>query len=247
MSKILKQDGACFQLKADFFPMTVLKLNHFDPQIIAKELKQTTIAAPNYFKNTPLIIDVKDWGESYSNLDIEGLCKVLRDQQIIPIGVRGLPSKQTAIATDHGLAIINPPKKAKEEQQPSLATKQKNSTAPTKTKQANLVTNSKIITKPIRAGTQVYAKGGDLVVLAAVNAGGECLADGNIHIYGPLRGRALAGASGKQDARIFCSTLDAELVSIAGQYLAHENIKSPSSTNMVQIYLHNDKLKIDTV
>jgi septum site-determining protein MinC len=75
-----------------------------------------------------------------------------------------------------------------------------------------------VIDRPLRSGQQVYARGGDLVVLAAVNAGAEVIADGSIHIYAPLRGRALAGASGAAGARIFTTRFEAELVSIAGVY-----------------------------
>lgn len=74
------------------------------------------------------------------------------------------------------------------------------------------------IDRPLRSGQQVYARGGDLVVLAAVNAGAEVIADGNIHVYAPLHGRALAGAGGSAAARIFCTCFDAELVSVAGLY-----------------------------
>ena len=76
----------------------------------------------------------------------------------------------------------------------------------------------RILDKPLRSGQQVYARGGDLVVLAAVNPGAEVIADGSIHVYAPLRGRALAGASGQTDARIFTTRFEAELVSIAGIY-----------------------------
>ena len=85
-------------------------------------------------------------------------------------------------------------------------------------------TTARIVTEPVRSGTQIYARGGDLIVTAAVSPGAELVADGNIHVYGPLRGRALAGASGDTSARIFCSRLEAELVSIAGRYLVSEQL-----------------------
>ena len=97
----------------------------------------------------------------------------------------------------------------------------------------------------MRSGTQVYAKGTDLVVLTAVNAGAECIADGNIHIYGPLRGRALAGANGNKNANIFCESLEAELIAVAGHYLTKDQIKAPKLTKpLIHIYLEGDKLKI---
>ena len=80
-----------------------------------------------------------------------------------------------------------------------------------------------VVDRPLRSGQQVYAKGGDLVVLAAVNNGAEVIADGSIHVYAPLRGRAVAGAKGDTTARIYSTCLDAELISIAGTYRTTEN------------------------
>ncbi len=97
---------------------------------------------------------------------------------------------------------------------------------------------TKVIDRPLRSGQQVYARGGDLVVLAADNAGAEVIADGSIHIYAPLRGRALAGASGDSKARIFTTRFEAELVSIAGVYRTFEaGIPKPLGGNPVQVQL----------
>src|SRR5438094_601935 len=90
--------------------------------------------------------------------------------------------------------------------------------------QGNLVQGALFTVIVVRAGTQIYARGTDLVVTASVSPGAEIIADGNIHVYGALRGRALAGASGDSGARIFCSRLEAELVSIAGHYLVSEQL-----------------------
>ena len=163
------------------------------------------------------------------------MCGALREKTIFPVGVRGLKDKHENIANEQGLVLLNKPKKNAAPEPPKEQPPQKPVQSP-----------NKIITKPVRAGTRVYARG-DLTILAAVNAGGECIADGNIHIYGPLRGRALAGAKGDTTARIFCQSLkDADLVSIAGRYLMNEDIKAPKG-NMIQIFLENDKLKISTI
>ena len=98
--------------------------------------------------------------------------------------------------------------------------------------------------QPVRSGTQIYARGTDLVVTAAVGAGAEIIADGNIHVYGALRGRALAGAGGDVDARIFCSRLEAELVSIAGRYLVSEQLPSEQQGFPVQIALVDERLTV---
>ena len=100
------------------------------------------------------------------------------------------------------------------------------------------------MTQPVRSGTQIYARGADLIVTAAVSPGAEIIADGNIHVYGALRGRALAGAVGDVEARIFCSRLEAELISIAGRYLVSEQIPPEQHGLQVQIALDDDRLTI---
>ncbi|HAG30490.1 MAG TPA: septum site-determining protein MinC, partial [Alteromonas macleodii] len=99
--------------------------------------------------------------------------------------------------------------------------------------------------RPVRSGQQVYAEGGDLVVTASVSEGAELLADGNIHVYGTLRGRALAGVKGNTGARVFCQSLDAELISIAGQFIMHETVKGECWKKPAQVYLEDETLRIE--
>jgi len=106
---------------------------------------------------------------------------------------------------------------------------------------------STLITQPVRSGQQIHASQGDLTVLASVSPGAELLADGNIHVYGRLQGRALAGINGNQEARIFCQTLSAELVSIAGYYWTHEDLEQHSKKEHVFICLQNQQLHIHTI
>ena len=103
----------------------------------------------------------------------------------------------------------------------------------------------KTIFRPVRSGQQVYAKDSDLIVLAAVNPGAEVVADGNIHVYGPLRGRALAGAQGDRQARVFCLDMEAELVAIAGCYQVDESVPKDIRGLAVQVYLEGDKLRFE--
>jgi septum site-determining protein MinC len=113
---------------------------------------------------------------------------------------------------------------------------------------ATLVSNegTRLITTPIRSGQQIYAQGGDLVVISSVSSGAELLADGNIHVYGTLRGRALAGINGNPKARIFCQHLEAELVAIAGEFKIFE--QAPNSyPGAVQIYLKDEQLRIESL
>jgi len=103
---------------------------------------------------------------------------------------------------------------------------------------------AKVIASPIRSGQQVYARDADLIILSAVSNGAEVLADGHIHVYGPLRGRALAGIKGNKKARIFCQSMEAELVSIAGCYQVNEKLTNCDSKTPAQILLKNEQLQI---
>ena len=106
---------------------------------------------------------------------------------------------------------------------------------------------AKIIYQPVRSGQQIYAKGGDLIIIGSVSAGAECLADGNIHIYGALRGRALAGILGNEQAHIFCSSLEAELVSIAGHYMVSENLKEDYWQRSSDVFIKDNSLTIGSL
>jgi septum site-determining protein MinC len=102
-----------------------------------------------------------------------------------------------------------------------------------------------IIDTPIRAGQRIYARDADLVITATVNNGAEIIADGSIHVYAPLRGRALAGASGDTSARIFAASMEAELVSIAGVYRTFENGLPPEQKGQpAQIRLSGDRIDV---
>ena len=190
-----------------------------------------------------MVIDVRDMRpEDQTELDLTKLCQLFKSKRVIPVGIRGLLSNLQPSAIDAGLAIMK-------SRDISLA--EGRSTSPIAKKAATQKPQSpgaKVLTRPVRSGTQVYAKDTDLVVMSAINPGAECLADGNIHVYGPLRGRALAGANGNENAHIFCESLDAELISIAGHYLTKEQIKIPKlQAPMIHVFLQDGKLVIDGI
>lgn len=219
-----------FQLKADFLPITVLQITQNDTKALNAQLKTITEKAPKYFANAPVMVDFTPLHNDSDAPDLKAMCAILRDHKMQPIAARGIEDNPT-------LPVI-PDRTA---QKPA----QQNADTP---KKAPNYQAAKVIDKPVRAGTQIYAKDGDLIILSSVNAGAEVIADGHIHIYGPLRGRALAGANGNTNAHIFCKTLEAELVAIAGRYLVNEKIKSPKSKHaMLQISLAGDQLQIITI
>lgn len=244
MSTATTQEASCFQLKADFFPMTVLKLKDFSAQQIRDQLNSIAATAPNYFQNSPMVIDVTHWATEWSELDLTALCNTLKELQIIPVGIRGLPKKHHQLAYDNHIAIVSNSKQKPNEKAEQPKQEQQTS------KKSAATNKTKIIQTPIRSGSKVYAEGGDLIILSSVNAGAEIIADGNIHVYGTLRGRALAGAKGDTNARIFCRKLEADLISIAGVYKTSEFIKAPRKQALLQIYLENSEkpnLKIQLI
>jgi len=225
MAKISKTD--CFQLKADFLPITILRLVRLEMDLLQSQLENITLKAPQYFANAPIIVDFSALNETSEQMDVKQICALLRQYQMQPIASRGLP-EQKILPNLTEIVQKSAPVKTKAKETPSVITK--------------------IITKPVRAGTQIYAKDSDLIVLSSVNAGAEVIADGNIHVYGPLRGRALAGTNGNSDARIFCKQLEAELVSIAGHYLVKEQMKGHTvQEGLVQIFLVNNELAIEVL
>ena len=104
---------------------------------------------------------------------------------------------------------------------------------------------TKMVDQPVRSGQRIYAAGGDLIVMAQVSPGAEIMADGHIHVYGSLKGRALAGVQGNLAARIFCSDLQAQLVAIGGHYRTSEDTDDTMRGKLVQVYLQDDALIID--
>jgi septum site-determining protein MinC len=158
---------------------------------------------------------------------------------MIPVGVRGGTDAQHSAAEALELAILA-------EGRPG----QGEGAAPRPPRQAvtrAAAPGSLLVTRPIRSGQRIYASGGDLVVVAQVSSGAEVMADGNIHVYGALRGRALAGVKGNREARIFCQSLHAELVSVAGHYRISENIGPDLKGEAVQIHLQEQRLLIESL
>ena len=236
----MKTQNDSLLLKADLMPLTVLKLKHSDMSHIRTELEEKIKQAPQYFTHAPVVIDVNEV-DTKDQMNLAELCATLKSCQIIPVGIKGLTKKSHQHAIDQGLAIVK-----------NSLEKKVDSSKSTSDNQSQVADTAKrpykLITKPIRSGSQVYAKGADLIILSSVNTGAEVIADGNIHIYGPLRGRALAGARGDEQARIFCESLDAELVSIAGHYLVKEKIQLPKSKKpLLQIYLDNNTLHVEGI
>lgn len=242
-SNDIKSNLRAFQLKGSLLTLTVLQILKLDLSTIQAQLGSLVKQTPDLFQRMPIVIDFEKLPpESDSKLSLAELRKFLEEHGLIPIGIRGGGVELSAAAATIGLPVL--PQAKTERVEPDK--KNMNDVASNAEPIAVNKPASKLITQPVRSGQQIYAKGGDLVILNSVSPGAEILADGNIHVYGALRGRALAGVNGDKEARIFCQKLDAELVSIAGHYWVNEDLLSPSAVQSIQIYLEDDRLHIGT-
>jgi septum site-determining protein MinC len=175
-----------------------------------------------------------------TELDLAALLPLLERYGIRALGLRHPDHAVATLAARHGLAYHNGASSARGSMTQDPAPAPSPAPAPAVAPEA---VGTLIVERPVRAGQQIYARGGDLVVLAMVSAGAEVIADGNIHVYAPLRGRALAGARGNTGARIFARSMEAELVSIAGVYRTLEQALPDSIKGKpTQVFLENDRL-----
>lgn len=232
------------EFKSTSLNVPILLLHGNDPKQIELQLQEKTAQAPEFFKHSPLLIDLQELNKQALPVDLPAIVELLKNNYFITIGIRGGNQEQNQIAIDLGLQAH-----AIHASQPTPGQQSAESKAqkPTPKPQAPAASSeNKLITHPIRSGQQVYAKG-DLIITATVSAGAEILAEGNIHIYGSLRGRALAGVQGDTNSRIFCSDLQAELISIAGNYKINDELDESVRNHPVQIYLQDQALIITPI
>lgn len=223
-----------FEIKASSFTLTILQLKTFDVAMITNQLAKAFEKAPNFFQNTPVVFDLHRLQAIECSIEFPRLVAAAKAYRMIPIAVHGANDHQSQQAISAGLAIFSGQSPVKA----NLASAKVPAITPS-------LHESKMITSPVRSGQQIYAKNTDLIVLGPVSHGAELLADGNIHVYGSLRGRALAGVSGKTDARIFCHKFEAELISIAGLYQLNDQFNHQIGLENCQIFLNTDKLCIE--
>ena len=220
------------ELKGSTFTLSVLHLTDTDPQQI-KELLETKVAqAPQFFNFAPLVVNV----ERLENTpDFEALKETIEREDFVLVGVSGARDEATKVAAKAaGLAVMTAGKVVTAAAPEPVVTTEKDG-EPT-------ITPTRVHHGNVRSGQQIYAAGGSLVIIGTVGNGAEVIADDSIHIYGSLRGRALAGARGNTQARIYCQELDPELVSIAGTYQLSDALPTEMTGQNVYIRLEQDKL-----
>ena len=233
--------GTAFALRSAKLTTVALLLETADPGALAAALEAQASGAAPLFENDPVIVDLAKLREADEPLAWDELLPLLRRHGMVPVAVRGGSAAQMDAACAAGL--IDAP-----EGQPAPAPAAASSTPaadpPAATAPAPLP--PMIVDRPLRSGQQVYARGTDLIVLGLVSHGAEVIADGHIHVYAPLRGRAVAGARGDPSARIFTTCLEAQLISIAGTYRTSETpLPDTVLARPAQVRLDGERLVIE--
>ena len=226
-----------FKLKGRLYTLTVLQILETDSVLFAQQLAEVVAKAPRLFDRTPVVLDCSAIPEDsfdVQQINLHDLCLCMREYGLLPVAIQGGNPLLNVLAQAQGMAVLNGSSGQDKPWGGEIVAPAQSVIEMSKTK---------VLSAPVRSGQQAVSKGGDLVVTSSVSHGAEVLADGNIHIYGALRGRALAGISGDKHARIFCQSLDAELVSIAGFYRLRDAIEAIASP--CQIFIQDDRIQIE--
>lgn len=224
----MARPAPALELKGRLLSTTRLRVLQADADAIEAQLSELARQMPQALRGMAVVI------ESDQALDLPALLTALRRHGIQPLGVGEGPLGAGASAL--GLAVL--PKDGRSSNRAETAPPQPVPTIASRR-------STRVISEPVRSGQQIYAEDGDLVVLSAVSPGAEVIADGCVHVYGPLRGRAIAGARGDTSARVFARRFEAELVAVAGIYAVSEQIKGSPRGEPAQALLRDGKLAIE--
>lgn len=251
------KDSDLLDLEGMVSTLTVLRVLSTDIAAVRMALRGKVAQMPGFFKGAPIVLDISelespdaDGAVPLADVSLEQVVGMMRAEKLVPVGVCNLRQERRDEASALGLACLRGGRTSTKSRRPSSSVKSK---GPAKVDVAKFerdtnapvdVPTSLLIKQPIRGGQVVYAEQTDAVVLASVNSGGELIADGNIHVYGALRGRALAGAHGNEAVNIFCAKLEAELISIAGTYLRADEIPEAFRGKPAQISLEGENLLV---
>jgi len=246
-----------FELEGMVSTVTVLRLSSSDLGAVKRALATKLEQLPGFFQDAPIVVDLTalegsddepsdEADRPRDEVPLAELAVLLRELKVVPIGIRNLRDTRRAEAREAGFGVVHGG--GKRGPRPAMprepAPREEPSEERREAERPRESIGPLMLRAPLRSGQVIYAGQCDAVVLAPVNAGAEIIADGNIHIYASLRGRALAGAHGNEDARIFCKSLEADLVAIAGCYLRADEIPEQRRGKPAQIYLENGKLVV---
>ncbi len=223
-------NSQAFKLKGRLYTLTVVHMINTDKDLFKEQVAKAVKSAPRLFDGTPVILDCSFLMDE--NFDLAWTVNCLKKHGMLPIAVQTAFSNYINLASEIGLPVLS----SSANQDKSLSIEENN-------EQVNSTNQTRLHNNPVRSGQQIASPNGDLIVTSSVSHGAELLADGNIHVYGALRGRALAGIKGNKDVRIFCQSLDAELVAIAGIYCLSEAIQAINCP--CQIFLQDERIQVE--
>jgi septum site-determining protein MinC len=249
--------AVAFDLKGTMAPLTVLRLRATDIALVERQLRVKIAQLPQLFIDAPVLLDLGALGDDAAALPFAELVQVLKLCKLVPVAVSNVPDALRALAVAAGLGVLQPqaaaPRAERGAEAPTPAAEPpappppRAAPAPSRKAPTSAAVGHAgpvVVTQPVRGGQVVYAQNNDLVVLAPVNPGAQVIADGHVHIYSTLRGRAVAGAQGLAGARIFCQKLDAELVAIGGAYATPDEIPADRRGKPAQIFLEGGQVRI---
>lgn len=240
-----------FDLKSAQLPVMAVALRDTEVAVLTRDLAQRLADDPDFFDNDPVLIDLQHVRDSTEDIDFPKLIKALKRHRTLPVAVCGGSPAQMAAA--HAAGLMPAPDAQPARAKPTAVEVREVEVIREVQVEVEVVRevpapapNALIVDKPLRSGQQVYARGTDLVVMAVVSYGAEVIADGNVHVYAPLRGRAVAGARGNTEARIFSTCMEPQLLSIAGNYRALEtDLPKDIAGKPAQARLEGEKLVIE--
>jgi septum site-determining protein MinC len=256
-------EASVFELKGSVLTVMVLYIKETDPDLLYPQLKKKIGPARSFFNNAPLLVDLKGVPETEQmRLDFLVLTTFLRGLGLVPVGVRAAADVVAQRVLDAGLGVLPPAKVEKivytPEGEPVVeqiiepvpdqpAEPEPLPEQPPEQPVPEQRVPTKVITQPVRSGQQVVAQEGDLIILSSVNAGAEVVAGGNIHVYGALRGRAMAGVNGDPGARVFSLQCNPELVAVADAYVVNDSLESRVLNRCVMITRGNKGLQFEVL
>jgi septum site-determining protein MinC len=243
------RNKAVFEFKSATLPLVAVILKTANLDVLAEALDAQLADSPDFFEQEPVVIDLSQLQDDADGdgIDFTALRALLARHQTQPIAVRGGSDVQHAAARAAGLSVAEMP--VAPTPSPRAPAAAPVAEAPQIVREVPVpAAGTLVIDKPLRSGQQVYARGGDVIVMAVVNFGAEVIADGNIHVYAPLRGKAIAGARGNTEARIFTTCMEAQLVAIAGIYRTSEiALPADIAGKAVTIRLDDKKLLMEPI
>jgi septum site-determining protein MinC len=251
-SRSASKRAVAFDLKGTMAPLTVLRLRATDVALVERQLRVKIAQLPQLFIDAPVLLDLGALGDAAAGLPFAELVQVLKLCKLVPVAVSNVPDALRPAAVAAGLGVLQPQASPRPERVPDLPAAAlepppiapEPRTAPGRAAPPAGHAGPVVVTQPVRSGQVVYAQNNDLVVLAPVNPGAQVIADGHVHIYAPLRGRAVAGAQGLLGARIFCQKLEAELVAISGAYVMPDEIPAERRGKPAQVFLDGGECRI---